>query len=58
MATSNSTRPGEKPELDDETKAILTERLKTIDRDAKESEEWTPELKASLIRELKHPVPQ
>jgi hypothetical protein len=46
------------PELDDETKALLTERLKTIECDAEESEEWTPELKARLIRELKYPSPQ
>jgi hypothetical protein len=44
--------------LDDDTKAVLTERLRTIERDATESEEWTPELKARLIRELKDPVAQ
>ncbi len=34
MATQ-PTHPDEKPELDDETKAILSERLKTLERDRK-----------------------
>jgi len=32
---SQPTRPGPKPELDDETKAVLTERLKTLEQDRK-----------------------
>jgi hypothetical protein len=28
-------RPNEKPELDDETKAVLAERLKTLEQDRK-----------------------
>jgi hypothetical protein len=57
MATT-PLRPGIDPELDNDTKANLNDRLKTIERDAKESEEWTPELKARLIGELKHPLPR
>lgn len=36
MATQ-PTRPGTKPEIDDETRRILEERLLTIDADEKES---------------------
>ncbi len=36
MAT-HPTRPGTKPEIDDETRRILEERMLTIDADEKES---------------------
>jgi hypothetical protein len=33
--SSQPTRHGPKPELDDNTKAVLTERLKTLEKDRK-----------------------
>jgi hypothetical protein len=33
--STQPTRPSEKPELDEGTKAILAERLKTLERDRK-----------------------
>ncbi len=35
MSSNNANRPAESQELDEETKAILTERLRTVDEDAK-----------------------
>lgn len=43
-------RPG--TEVDDETRATLEERLKTIERDGKQSVEWTAVLKDKRIRKL------
>ena len=44
-------------EVDDETRATLEERLKTIERDGKQSVEWTADLTADLkdkrIRKLR-----
>jgi hypothetical protein len=51
-------RPGTEPEIDQETKTLYDERLKTIDRDAKDSEEWTPETKDRRIQQLKTFVPK
>jgi hypothetical protein len=51
-------RPGTEPEVDDETRATLEDRLKTIDRDGKASEEWTAELKDKRIRKLQTLVPK
>jgi hypothetical protein len=33
--STQPTRPGPKPELDDDIKAVLTERLKTLEKDRK-----------------------
>ena len=51
------TRPGE-PEVDDETRATLEDRLKTIERDGKDAEEWTADLKERRIRQLQSLVPR
>lgn len=58
MATTPSRPDSNHEVLDDETRRILDERLKTIDRDERESEEWTPALKDERIRQLKQPVPR
>ncbi|MGC2660125.1 MAG: hypothetical protein WA324_19370 [Bryobacteraceae bacterium] len=44
-------------EIDEETKTILTERLKTIDEDAKAARPWV-EVRAELREKLKHPAPE
>jgi hypothetical protein len=51
-------RPDTKPPVDEETCATLDERLKTIERDGKESEEWTADLKDRRIRQLQTLVPK
>jgi hypothetical protein len=53
MISTIPTRPGTEPEVDDETRATLDDRLKTIDRDGKTSEEWTPDLRDRRIQQLK-----
>lgn len=45
-------------ETDEETRRTLDERLETIERDGQDAEEWTPELKARLIRKLQTLVPK
>jgi anti-sigma factor RsiW len=50
-------RPGEPEEIDDETKAILNERLKTIDEDAKTARPWA-EVRAELRQKLRHAAPK
>ncbi len=52
------TLPGTEPEVDDETRETLDERLKTIDRDANASEEWTTSLKDQRIRQLNALAPK
>jgi hypothetical protein len=54
MMITTPTRHGTEPEVDDETRATLDERLKTIERDAKTSEEWTPDLRDRRIQQLKN----
>ncbi len=44
--------------IDDETRATLDERLKTIERDGKASEEWTTTLKDQRIRQLNSLAPK
>jgi hypothetical protein len=51
------THSHEAEEIDEETKAILTERLKTIDEDAKAARPWS-EVRAELRENLKHPAPK
>ena len=46
--------PGTEPEVDDETRATLDDRLKTIERDGKTAEEWTPDLRDRRIQQLKN----
>jgi hypothetical protein len=48
---------GSKDELDEETRAILAERLKTIDEDEKQAEPW-PVVQARILRKLKQPAPR
>ena len=50
-------RPGAPEEIDEVTKAILNERLKTIDEDAKAARPWA-EVRAALRKNLKHAVPK
>jgi hypothetical protein len=57
MSITISSRPGE-PEIDDETRATLDDRLRTIERDAKNAEEWTADLKEKRIRQLQSLVPR
>ncbi len=52
------TLPGTEPEVDDETRATLDERLKTIDRDGNAGEEWTTSLKDQRIRQLNALTPK
>ncbi len=49
-------RPDDEP-VDEETMAILDERLKTIDEDAKSARPWR-EVMAEIRAKLKHPAPQ
>lgn len=51
-------RPGTEPEIEDETRATLDDRLKTIKRDGKESVEWTADLKDKRIRKLQTLAPK
>jgi hypothetical protein len=44
-------------ELDEETRAILAERLKTIDEDEKQAEPW-PVVQERILRKLKQPAPR
>jgi hypothetical protein len=55
MATQ-PTRPGTKPEVDDEARRILEERLLTIDADEKESGDRKTGLKE--IRKLRQSLKQ
>ena len=56
--SANPTRPGtETQPLDDETRATLTERLKTIDKDYKKAESW-PRTKERILQNLKHVTPR
>jgi hypothetical protein len=55
MATP--TRLGTKPEIDEETSAILAERRKTIDEDDKSSVDGLKSL-AKIRKTLKHPAPR
>jgi hypothetical protein len=55
--STTPTRAGES-EVDDETLATLHERLKTIERDGKDAEEWTADLKDRRIRQLQSLVPR
>ena len=57
MSITISSRPGE-PEIDDETRATLDDRLRTNERDAKDAEEWTADLKEKRIRQLQSLVPR
>lgn len=57
MSTTTPTHSGE-PELDDETRATLDDRLKTIERDGKDSVEWTADLKDKRIRKLQMLAPK
>jgi hypothetical protein len=50
-------RPGEPAEIDEQTKAILTERLKTIDEDAKTARPWR-EVLAESRQKLKQLAPK
>ena len=54
---SNPKRPGEVEELDAETKAILTERLRTVDEDVKTARDARVVI-AELREKLKHPAPR
>ena len=54
MMSTIPTCPGTEREVDDETRAILDDRLKTIERDGKTSEEWTPHLRDRRIQQLKN----
>jgi len=54
MTITTPSYPGTEPEVDDETRATLDERLKTIETDAKTSEEWTPDLRDRRIQQLKN----
>jgi hypothetical protein len=59
MASSDPKRPGQFEELDEETKAILTERLRTADEDAKTARDARvviAELRNKLTH--KHSTPQ
>ena len=56
--SSTPKRPSEQPEeIDEETKMILSERLKTIDEDEKSARPW-PEVRAELRKKLKHADPK
>jgi hypothetical protein len=49
--------PAAKPEIDEDTKAILTERLKTVDENSVASVDAWKAL-ASIRDSLKHPAPR
>ena len=51
------THSHEAEEIDEGTKAILAERLKTIDEDAKVARPWA-EVRAELREKLKHSAPK
>jgi len=55
LSTRISTRPDEL--VDEETQAILNERLKTIDNDARSARPWRKVMAESQAK-LKHPAPQ
>ena len=55
MSVKTPTHPGAEPELDDETKATLDERLKSLDREPKvDAREALNEIRENL----KHPAPR
>jgi len=55
---SNTTRPNaDAEEIDEETRSILEERLKTFDEDVKAARPWS-EVKTDLLRKLKQPAPK
>lgn len=47
--------PAEAPEIDDETKQVLTERLATLEEDEKSAKPWA-EVKADILRKLQRPA--
>ncbi len=49
---------GAKREIDQEIQDLLEERLKTRERDERNGEDWTPELKQRRIEQLKKPAPR
>lgn len=53
--SANPSRPASEPELDDETKAILDERLKTLDEDARTARD-AREVVTEIRAKLKHPA--
>lgn len=57
MSTSPNSPGTEQEILDDETKRLLEERLKTIDEDDKKSVRWS-EAKERILKKLEHPAPR
>jgi hypothetical protein len=53
MSVNSPTRPGAEPELDDETKTMLDERLKSLDRESKVD---AREALKGIRKNLKHPA--
>jgi hypothetical protein len=56
MSTTTPQGRGQPEEIDDETKAVLDERLKTVDGDAKTARPWRQVMAESQAK-LKHPAP-
>lgn len=54
MSATTPIRPDDEP-VDEETMAILDERLKTIDEDAKSARPWR-EVMTEIRAKLKHPA--
>jgi hypothetical protein len=55
--SANPTRPASDPELHDETKAILDERLRTLEVDSKNAGD-AREAVSEIRAKLKHPAPR
>jgi len=54
--SSTPTRPETEPSIDDETRAIIEQRLATFDEDRKTAVDAREAL-AAIRRSLKHPLP-
>jgi hypothetical protein len=49
MPSSTPTRPGTKPEIDEETERLIRERLATYENDRKDTKPWD-EVKARILQ--------